>query len=216
MKTVVKFILVALLASCSGGGGEPAFPDPVYPEVPWNTFSIATPADLPSCSGDIIGRLYFIESTNDFRVCKSTTGWTVVALTTNPGITISSIRNIASSSTDFCTQYVSDLCLFSGGQILTYSDGSILLSYKWVFDYLVSGDSDVDILAETLFIPTSSTTASKAMYPKVARGTTGYRNVYIVLTKTPFKIEVWHDTNGDLAIVSGQDELLFTPTLTTL
>ena len=215
MKALLNLILVAALASCLGGGGDStALPNFPSPTASWNTFSVATPSDLPGCSGDIIGRLYFIESTNDFRVCKSTTGWTVVSLTTNPGITVTSIKNISGSSTDYCTQNTGEACYFSGGQILILSDGSYLLTYRFSYNLGITGDTDVDFIAETVFVPASYTVATKAMHPFVARGA-GYRTVYITYTKATNSVQVVLDSNND-AIISGADELLFTTTPTTI
>ena len=214
MKAFVKLCLVALMTSCSGGGGSSALPDPVNPSTPWNTFSIATPSDLPACSGDIIGRLYFIESTNDFRVCKSTTGWTIVALTTNPGITISSIKNIPSSSTDYCTQIAGESCYFNGGQLLFYSNGSYFVTFRFAYYLTITGDNDTDITSETAFVPASYLSFVKAMHPFVARGA-GYKTVYFTYVVATNSVQIYLDSNSD-GIIAGADELLFTTTPTTI
>lgn len=215
MKALLNLILVAALSSCSGGSGSSTAPPSFSaPTNSWNTFSVTTPSDLPACAGDIIGRLYFIESTNDFRVCKSTTGWTVVALTTNPGVRITSIKNITSSTTDFCTQNTGESCYFLGGQLMFFSDGTYLLSYRFSYLLQITGDSDGDLVNETLFVPASYATVSKAMHPYVARGA-GYRTIYINYIVATNTAQIYLDSNND-GVLGGADELLFTTTPTTI
>lgn len=86
------FLLLAFLAACSNGGGSFGSPSqPTTTQYPYNTFAVTTDADLPTCSGDIVGRLYYIESTAGFKVCK-TSGWTAISVKGNDGITISTVK----------------------------------------------------------------------------------------------------------------------------
>lgn len=48
-------------------------------------YALATVADLPECAGDVLGRLYYVEETKEFQVCKST-GWEVIDLKGKDGM----------------------------------------------------------------------------------------------------------------------------------
>jgi hypothetical protein len=109
---IILSIITTIACNQSGGGGSgdgaPSSP------MPWNTFSIATASDLPTCAGDIIGRLYYIEATSLFQVCK-TTGWANINIKgadgTN-GISVSSSKTISASNSDYCTQITGESCYF--------------------------------------------------------------------------------------------------------
>lgn len=76
MRGIFLFILVGCLTACSGGGSSGGS-SPSTPTNGWVTYYVATRNILPSCAGDIIGRLYYVEDQANFQVCK-TTGWVVI------------------------------------------------------------------------------------------------------------------------------------------
>lgn len=211
MKNILKMLIaINLITACSGGGGGSQGSSATN-VLPWVNYYVANAAALPSCAGDIIGRMYFVESDNNFQVCKST-GWATVNIST--GTIVSSIKTISSSSTDYCTFVTGENCLFLGGQVVRLSDGSIFLTYKWLYTLTVSGDNDLDIATESFFIPTTFASGTKGMHPYVARSAAGYRTVYISYERSPEVVKVWFDTNNDFTINPAQDELLYTATLT--
>lgn len=69
-------IKASVLTSCSGGGGGGGT---TTASNPWTSYSVATLADLPTCAGDIISRLYYVEASDSFSVCKST-GWATLPI----------------------------------------------------------------------------------------------------------------------------------------
>lgn len=114
---------------CSSKGSSPA---PIAASTyPWNSFSVASDSDLPTCSGDILGRLYFIESSSSFKVCKST-GWTAIDVRGTdgangaPGMTISSIVN--------CSKISSSPSVLVFYRVVTYSTND-----KFVFCSIQNG-----------------------------------------------------------------------------
>ncbi len=222
-KLILGFVMSSLIAcNNSGGGGGGSSPTKTQE---WNSFVVAAEGDLPTCSGDIIGRLYYLETTNSFKVCKST-GWTAIdvkgdagANGTNGtngtnGFSITSIKDISYSSTNFCTQFSStDTCKFGGGQIVILSDGSFIINFKWTY-FSAPSYTDIDVTNVTEVYPSSyNTGVSIAIHPFVARGA-GYNVAYINVgtSPTPF-LHLWLDTNGNGSFDAGTDEIFYTPTL---
>lgn len=112
MRIIVTAALALSLVGCSGGGSSSS---PTVNEYPWNSFSVSALSDLPSCSGDIIGRLYYVETINAFKVCKST-GWVTVNLqgsNGSDGLTINNVR--------YCSKYEGGITLKHN--VVTYSTG---------------------------------------------------------------------------------------------
>lgn len=210
MFKIYLLMLTGLLASCSGSsggsGGDTSGPATTNPST-WTSYSVDTQASLPTCVGDIIGRLYYVEDSSSFQACKST-GWTVVSA----GRGITSIKSISPSPTDFCTQYTGEVCLFRSGQMVTYSDGSVGISVTFSFLYNNAGELDSDEYTDSFVIPPTYTSIEKGLYPYVARGS-GYRGVYTTWSRATGVIRYYSDTNND-GTIAGADELLFTPTLT--
>lgn len=217
MRHLAYILSVAIaLTGCSGGGGGSGSGG--TSPVPWNAHYAATIGDLPSCSGDIVGRLYFVEDTNSFKVCK-TSGWVTINIDGQdgtPGVSVSSVKTISSSpATDYCIGVTGEDCYFKGGQVTTFSDGSFMLQFRWTYSYVVAGDTDFDTATSTLFFPSTYTGVSAPISPLVSRAG-GYKTSYLVYVKSNEATTVWADTNADGVITSGTDELLYSATLTTL
>ena len=124
LKTILLILSILILIGCSNGGGSSSSPSPVVVES-WNSFSVVSQSDLPTCSGDIVGRLYYVESTSLFQVCKSS-GWTTVNVKgtdgtngTN-GLTISSIK-YCSKTTGGAT-FKNNIVTFSTGDKHIYCE----------------------------------------------------------------------------------------------
>jgi hypothetical protein len=108
MKSKISLLALLSLSACGGSGGNSG----TASVDSWSSYSVATAADLPSCMGDIVGRLYYVEADNTFQTCKST-GWTTIGLG-------SSISAITTCST-----------IVGGGSFRTYtvnySNGELLV-----------------------------------------------------------------------------------------
>lgn len=210
MRGIFLFILAGCLAACSGGGGgSSGGSSPSTPTNGWTTYSVETASSLPTCGGEIVGRLYYVEDSQIFRVCKST-GWQTIAL----GNTTISNRLISNTATDYCTQYTGEACVFNGGQIVKYADGSVLILGGWTFLYSVSSpDNDTDHAISTISVlyPPEITVGYQKLSPLVARGS-GYKSAFLVYTRSPESIKVIYDTDGD-NVPEATDELLYTATL---
>ena len=65
------------MAGCFGGDDSSDSPSEELTD--WSVYLAPTTEDLPTCDEDTNGRLYYVESDNQFQVCK-TTGWEVIAI----------------------------------------------------------------------------------------------------------------------------------------
>lgn len=209
MKVLFLLIFVGgYLTACSGvtsGGGSGGSTGVTNG---WTTYSVETSSALPSCSGDIVGRLYYVEDSQVFRVCKAA-GWQTIVL----GNAIVSNQIISYTNTDYCTQYDGESCGFSGGQLVRYADGSVMLLGSWTFLYTNATDHDTDSDVTTISVvyPPTVTTAWQRLSPFVARGT-GYKAAFLVYTRSPESIRIVHDTDGD-GIPEVTDQVLYTAAL---
>lgn len=113
MKKLTLFAIGSILCGCSGSGGGSGSPATSYPH---NAFAVTLESDLPPCSGDIVGRLYYIETTDIFKVCKAA-GWTTIDVGGSDGVSITSVTS--------CSKLETNRYEF---KIVTYSTGT-----KFVF-----------------------------------------------------------------------------------
>jgi ELWxxDGT repeat protein len=72
-------MISAPIAGCVDGGDETSPEENESQLSDWNVHFAATASDLPTCDNVTNGRLYYIESTEEFQVCK-TAGWEVIAI----------------------------------------------------------------------------------------------------------------------------------------
>lgn len=211
MQKLYKLILglfSILAVGCGGGSGSSAGGSVVPPSTSWPSYSIANAAALPTCTSDLVGRLYYIEDTAIFQACKST-GWATIDV----GNDIVSIKQISSSPTDWATQYTGEAFYLMSGQVIKYKSGIYAVTISTNYIFAISGDTDFDGQSETKMIPPNGT-YNYGVYPSLARGA-GYKGLYASFDTATSILKYYADTNGD-GLITGADELLFTPTLTTL
>lgn len=106
MRGIFLFVLVGYLTACSGGGGGGGFDggsgnNPPTTDGGWTTHYVETMSALPTCSGNIIGRLYYVEDQANFQVCKST-GWAVI----NVGNSVVSTTRCSKDNGGYTFQYL--------------------------------------------------------------------------------------------------------------
>lgn len=200
---LVEIGLILLVSSCGksdsdGGGDEAAAPfiTSIY---------LNSAAELPECSDANKGQLAYVSDETIFKYCsgswldapiKGETGPTGATGPMGPtgatgatgdagaagaaGISFSSKKAIANHSTDLCTQFTGHTCFYRGGEEITFSDGSVLLTSRFEEIYNVTGDSDINTISSTLFItPTEAGTDTCLLLSEfVARGT-GYEYLWI-------------------------------------
>ena len=69
----------APIAGCVGGNDDTTS-DSDEQLDDWNVYFAATSADLPECNDVTDGRLYYVESSQEFEVCTITNGWQVITI----------------------------------------------------------------------------------------------------------------------------------------
>lgn len=204
-RTLVSFLSCSILLGCGGGGGGAAIGGGDTgdgTEVPWPSYNVATSADLPTCPGtNITGRIYYVEADENFQACKST-GWTVI----NTGTYITSNKGISAPGVDYCTEFAGEVCGFDGGQIVKYSDGTVIVIGQFTFTYQNGGDTDLDTISKAIFIAPSSSVGSNTLSLYVARGT-GYKKLWLVYTRSTDTLTLVHDTSGDGVMGAGDTTL---------
>lgn len=130
----------------------------------------------------------------------------------DPGdLSVTSNQLISSYVTDMCTEFANEVCYFDGGQVVKYSDGSIVLMGTYVFAYSVAGDSDTDQNTATIVIPSSQSGAYVRLSRFVARGG-GYKPLYLVYQKSPETVGLKLDTDSD-GVLEASDETITTLSL---
>lgn len=215
MKKVIISALSFTILACSGGGGGSSGggggSGGGTTTNGWMSYSVVSASSLPTCDSSTSGRLYYIEDTQSFKVCKDA-GWTAIAL----GNSVSSVQTISNTATDYCTQFTGENCYFQGGQLIKYADGSFSLIGSWIFSYSNAGDTDTDSSTTQALFPSSYTGGYLKLNLIVARGA-GYKSVYLYYIKSPEAVKVVLDTNANgVPEPSGADETLYTATLTNM
>ena len=122
------------------------------------------------------------------------------------GTAVVSNRIVSSVATNLCTQYTGEGCYFGGGQIVKFSDDSVLILGIWLFGYNVSGDTDTDQNSITAFFPSTVSASYMRVSTFVARGA-GYKNLYLVYQRSPELLPLVHDTNGSATVDAGDTTL---------
>ena len=69
----------APIAGCVGGNDDTTS-DSDEQLDDWNVYFAATSADLPECNDVTDGRLYYVESSQEFEVCTITNGWQIITI----------------------------------------------------------------------------------------------------------------------------------------
>ena len=123
------------------------------------------------------------------------------------GLAIDSISSLASSTEDFCTYFSNEYCYFKGGQIVRYSDGTVMIQANWSYAYVISGDTNTDDSSVTFIIPNHWNGALIQVSNLVARGVASYRDAYIVYDSVNNKAQLRVDSDND-GIIESTDELL--------
>lgn len=167
-----------------------------------NNYSMVvnTESDLPPCSASNKKQLIYVTSSQSFKTCEDS-GWTAIEI---GGLKVLSNSILSPLQENFCTYYSSfNTCLFRGGQLVKYSDGSVLLTGGYtnslVTEATATSDAEYDQFNTTIsfLIPASADYGFQLLDEKVARGTPGFRNLYLVYSKTTDKVALVYDTNNN-------------------
>ena len=101
---VALMMMTVSLAGCFGGDdGDSNDEAPAETLDDWQVHFASSSSDLPECNDDTNGRLYYVETDNQFQVCK-TSGWQVITIQGEDG----SNGVDGTDGTDGCLLYTSD------------------------------------------------------------------------------------------------------------
>ena len=73
------------LSGCMDNSDESTSEEENFELQDWHVHFAVNAADLPTCNEDTNGRLYYVESDNEFQVCKST-GWEIISIKGTDGV----------------------------------------------------------------------------------------------------------------------------------
>ena len=157
-KFVLGLLVIVNLMGCNNSGGGGSGSGASTNNQSWNSYLVATESELPTCGGEIVGRLYYLESTNNFKVCK-TTGWVAIDIKGDTGASGTNGSNGANGITVsgrwgyHVDSYVSspelaieaaDASIRIGDiQLIKFSDNSCLIQVSGIVYRPDSGTSDM-------------------------------------------------------------------------
>jgi hypothetical protein len=178
------------------------------------SFYVQSEADLPACNSSAKALLAYVADTAEFKHCDGST-W--LGIKQNKGVSFSSNRLIVGSETNICDKYSNEVCFFTGGQIVKFSDGTVFLLGSSVYALDPSSDAadntDTNTTAVSLIIPPSVDASYERLEWGVSReGSESDENLYLVYQRSPEKVLVVFDTNGD-GEPDASDEVVLEATL---
>lgn len=178
MKTILTLALSLILCACGGGGGGGS-PAPITSPGSslWPSFSVSSASELPTCSGDIVGRLYYVEASSNFQACKST-GWTVINVTGPSGANGTNNRFVYGV---YCSGIVSGLIGAAGtalNGLNVYYQADVTNSGD-VIAYAAVATSSIQVGATSFYASTQNgaTTASVLFTADFATANGGFWNI---------------------------------------
>jgi hypothetical protein len=192
----MKLYLVIAMAGLStliGCGGSSD--DATTTQGNGNVFYIQSESELPTCDSSRLSQLWYVAETTTFKSCGAS-GWSTVSV----GNSIVSNRLLPSIATNLCTTYAAtDTCVFRGGQIIEFSDGSVtIMGVFQFFSFDGSVDTNLDFNSVTATYPASVDAGYLLLAPLVARpGSSGFKNLYLVWDRAETDLFLIHDTNGN-------------------
>ncbi|MEI6832486.1 MAG: hypothetical protein WCL28_00725 [bacterium] len=164
------------------------------------TMSVNAEGDLPACSSSNKKQLIYVTSNQSFKSCEER-GWTTIEI---GGLRVLSNSLLSPHQGNLCTFYSTfNTCQFRGGQLVKYSDGSVLLTglytNKLVHEGSISSDPEYDQFNTTIsfLIPASADYGYQILDEKVARVTGDFRNLFLVYVKSTDKVGLVFDSNGN-------------------
>jgi hypothetical protein len=203
--TIKNYASVLSLALALSGCGSSADSGAVVNPQDGNTFYVNSASELPECSSSRVNQLWYIADSQTFRSCSSG-GWIDVSI----GRSIVSNQIMSADPTDFCTAYAAESCVFRGGQIVTFSDGSVMLMGGFeFFSFDGVSDSNSDMNSVTFIVPKTVDYAYLLLNPTVARtGTSGYRSLYLVWSREDEEAILVFDINNNQIVDSADVKVL--------
>jgi len=203
--------LILTIAVCLIGCGKE---DAGTNSATWPNFSVTTASELPTCAGEVLGRLYYIEDTTSFQACK-TTGWTAISIqgpagTAGPtGSAGTSGANIASRWTFHVDTFVGQTNIGSEAagivvrlgdvRLVKFVDGSsAIIAVGNFVDADSVGDFYTFDFSHTFYLPSTTSSETAVIFKLNSYANMRIRyNVNPAATTPTFKAVV--DSDGNFA-----------------
>ncbi len=182
-------------ASPVAGGGGANTSQPVY------SMTVSTDAELPACGDANKKQLVYVTSTKTFKTCEPS-GWVVVEM---GGLKVVSNHMLKPYSNNICTEFSSiESCYFGGGQIVRYSDGSVLVTGTYFYDFfssssMNSGYPEYDRLSSsiTMLVPPQLTGMYQKLDWDVSRSAAIGSGLFLVYQRSVDGVAVVFDSDED-------------------
>ena len=213
LPTTLSLVLVG--CGAAGSGGSPAAAGGGSSGAQGSPYSMVVASDdqLPTCSSSNDKQLIYVKSTSVFKSCDAGQ-WAVIEIKGKDGMTVTSNQLLNSYSANLCTRYSQiENCVFNGGQIVKYSDGSVLLTGGYSYNMFVSGSDvgDIDRMTSsiTMLVPPDAQYFWQRLDWDVARGLDDGKSLFMVYDRANDKIILIYDTD-DNGRPDPTDEILHT------
>ncbi|RYE45643.1 MAG: hypothetical protein EOP48_22055 [Sphingobacteriales bacterium] len=218
--------LLSLMSfSCGGGGGGSGGGEDAAVTTLSNMKMAGSKADI-SCNAAAKDFMFYVSSESTFYLCdgvglsvidvKGKDGAAGVAGSAGTaGLTISSMYNLSSTVSDYCTRYTNITCSFRGGRLVKYSNGLVYFSGGLVNqeNYILANNVDYDTNAYV--IDNDGYVSSGLSYSsllKIARtGSDTLRQLWITYDISTDVAQIRYDTNNN-GILDASDDLVDTLT----
>lgn len=188
------------------GGGT----DSPGAQIPSYTMAVANDDQLPACAAANDKQLVYVKSTGVFKSCEAG-NWLSIDIKGKDGLTVTSNQLLNPYTTNLCTRYSAiESCFFSGGQMVKYSDGSVLLTGSYAYDMFISiddGEWDRMTTSLTMLVPPNAPTFWQRLDWSVAREGADGRALYMVYDRALDRVGLVYDSN-DNAQPDLSDEVL--------
>ncbi len=206
---IITLWLIASMTGCGRSSGDNGS-DGLTTEngqLKHHSLMVATLNDLPACTAVAEGWLVYIKAASSFKVC-SAEKWAAVDIKgekgadgTN-GLAIVENKRIPGNSYNICTKYyLIEKCYFNGGQVVKFSDNSILLTGAYRYALFHSGDDGAEydrfFSSHTVVIDPQISRLWIRLDWEVSRDDIAFESLFLVYQRSPEKIHIVFDTNGN-------------------
>jgi hypothetical protein len=210
-----SFVITLMGCGAAGAGGSPtASGGGTGSQTPFYSMTVATDAELPSCASANDKQLVYVKTSGAFKSCDAGQ-WVTIDIKGKDGMTVVSNQLLSPYTTNLCTRYSSiESCFFTGGQIVKYSDGSVLLTGSYAYELFFDDDNgggDFDRMTSsiTMLVPPTVQYFWQKLDWSVARQDDDGRPLYMIYDRSNDRVVLVYDAN-DNAQPDLTDEILHT------
>jgi len=197
-KILMGAILSCGLVACGGGSDDGAS------NKTGNVFYVTEESELPACAEGTMNQLWYVSAIETFKSCTSS-GWSTV----NVGTRIVSNKIIEPFDGDICESIEVEWCLFNGGQIIEFSDGTIILTASYDYSLISTDPSELNTDHYTVLeiLPPSVQFTSPILHT-VAPGSDGERyNLHLLWVRGEANLYLLLDSNEN-GNIDSTDEVI--------